>query len=124
MILGGINVFYFLGGLRGSKWHTGLRFRDDFCGAKSTITMKSLILATLFTVGTATNNHTAIDTNVCGVNWYYCPRDPGCKTYTMSVHDMEVHANDYVRHNLTTPLRTTPLFIFNFKYFQKKNLTL
>jgi hypothetical protein len=82
--------------------------------------MKSAFLATLATVVTATNNHTAIDTNVCGVNWYYCPRDPGCKTYTMSVHDMEVHANDYVRHNLTTPLRTTPLFIFNFKYFQKK----
>lgn len=57
--------------------------------------MKSAILATLATVATATNNHTAIDTNVCGVNWYYCPRDPGCKTYTMSVHDMEVHANDY-----------------------------
>ena len=32
---------------------------------------------------------------VCGVNWYYCPRDPGCLTYTMSVHSMEVHANDY-----------------------------
>ena len=60
--------------------------------------MKTAILATLATVATATNNHTAIDTNVCGVNWYYCPRDPGCKTYTMSVHDMEVHANDYVRH--------------------------
>ena len=36
-----------------------------------------------------------IETNVCGVNWYYCPRDPGCKTYTMSVLDMEVRANDY-----------------------------
>merc|ERR1719473_2165917 len=34
-----------------------------------------------------------IDTNVCGVNWYYCPRDPGCKTYTMSVHAITVQAS-------------------------------
>lgn len=26
-------------------------------------------------------------------NRNYCPRDPGCKTYTMSVHDVNVHAN-------------------------------
>jgi hypothetical protein len=36
-----------------------------------------------------------LDTNVCGVNWYYCPRDPGCVTYTMSAHDVVVHANNY-----------------------------
>ena len=51
-------------------------------------------LATLATAA-ATSNSTTIETNVCGVNWYYCPRDPGCKTYTMSVHTMDVHANDY-----------------------------
>jgi hypothetical protein len=36
-----------------------------------------------------------IDTNVCGVNWYYCPRDPGCKSYTMSVHAMNVHTDSH-----------------------------
>merc|ERR1719421_341306 len=36
-----------------------------------------------------------VETNICGVNWYYCPRDPGCKTYTMSVHNMNVHTNSY-----------------------------
>lgn len=37
----------------------------------------------------------ALDTNICGVNWYYCPRDPGCKTYTMSVHNIIAHANNH-----------------------------
>jgi hypothetical protein len=36
-----------------------------------------------------------IETNVCDVNYYYCPRDPGCTTYTMSVHSINVRANDY-----------------------------
>jgi len=53
----------------------------------------SAILFLLVTAFAAQSN--AITTNVCGVNWYYCPRDPGCLTYTMSVHSMEVHANDY-----------------------------
>lgn len=32
-------------------------------------------------------------TNVCNLDWNYCPRDPGCKTYTMSVHSVVFHAN-------------------------------
>merc|ERR1712072_1245418 len=31
-------------------------------------------------------SNSAVDTNICGINWNYCPRDPGCATYTMSVH--------------------------------------
>jgi len=54
--------------------------------------LKTLGYAMLASTAMATNT---IETNVCGVNWYYCPRDPGCKTYTMSVHTMDVHANDY-----------------------------
>jgi hypothetical protein len=34
-----------------------------------------------------------ITTNVCNMNWYYCPRDPGCTTYTMSVHTVNVDAD-------------------------------
>ena len=28
---------------------------------------------------------TNIVTNICNLRWNYCPRDPGCITYTMSV---------------------------------------
>merc|ERR1719506_1260359 len=31
------------------------------------------------------------DTNICGLKFNYCPMDPGCKGYTMSVHDIKVH---------------------------------
>jgi len=31
------------------------------------------------------------DTNICDLEYSYCPRDPGCKTYTMSVHSVTVH---------------------------------
>lgn len=29
-------------------------------------------------------------TNICNLDWNYCPRDPGCITYTMSVHTVTV----------------------------------
>jgi len=60
----------------------------------ATAALATTALAANVVVPTSNRTNT-IDTNVCGVNWYYCPRDPGCKTYTMSVHDMDVHANDY-----------------------------
>jgi hypothetical protein len=34
-----------------------------------------------------------IVTNICSLDWNYCPRDPGCKTYTMSVHNVVVHSD-------------------------------
>jgi len=30
----------------------------------------------------------------CKLNWFYCPRDPGCVTYTMSVSSVEVDVQD------------------------------
>eukprot|EP00658_Telonema_sp_P-2_P031805 TRINITY_DN23722_c0_g1_i7.p1 TRINITY_DN23722_c0_g1~~TRINITY_DN23722_c0_g1_i7.p1 ORF type:complete len:390 (-),score=94.03 TRINITY_DN23722_c0_g1_i7:443-1612(-) len=30
----------------------------------------------------------------CALDWYYCPRDPGCKTYTMSVETTEFDTHD------------------------------
>jgi len=33
---------------------------------------------------------TNITTNVCDLDWYYCPRDPGCITYTMYVGSCHV----------------------------------
>ena len=30
----------------------------------------------------------------CSLHWYYCPRDPGCTTYTMSVETVEVDVAD------------------------------
>ena len=41
-----------------------------------------------------------VETNVCNLVWNYCPRDPGCVTYTMSVHD--VHVRD---ENITAAVR-------------------
>jgi hypothetical protein len=32
----------------------------------------------------------------CDLDWYYCPRDPGCTTYTMSVESVEVDVKDKV----------------------------
>merc|ERR1711865_1113619 len=32
----------------------------------------------------------ATGNDVCGLKFNYCPRDPGCATYTMSVHDIKV----------------------------------
>lgn len=37
----------------------------------------------------------SLPTNICRLEYNYCPRDPGCKTYTMSVHDVKVHAAGY-----------------------------
>lgn len=31
---------------------------------------------------------------LCNLNWYYCPRDPGCVTYTMTVTAVEVDVDD------------------------------
>jgi len=42
----------------------------------------------------------AEDTNICGLQWSYCPRDPGCATYTMSVHGVSVFD-----HNSTKPIK-------------------
>jgi hypothetical protein len=33
---------------------------------------------------------TSTGKDVCGLKYNYCPRDPGCATYTMSVHDVTV----------------------------------
>jgi len=30
----------------------------------------------------------------CALGWYYCPRDPGCTTYTMSASSVEVDIHD------------------------------
>jgi len=30
----------------------------------------------------------------CELDWYYCPRDPGCVTYELSVHSVEVDVAD------------------------------
>lgn len=38
---------------------------------------------------------TNITTNICDLDWYYCPRDPGCITYTMSAHTVRVNAAGY-----------------------------
>jgi hypothetical protein len=36
-----------------------------------------------------------VESNICGLKWNYCPRDPGCATYTMSVDS--VHTRDESR---------------------------
>ena len=46
---------------------------------------------------------TDVETNVCNLVWNYCPRDPGCVTYTMSVH--EVFVRD---ENITAAVRLWP----------------
>merc|ERR1712196_71450 len=30
----------------------------------------------------------------CALKWNWCPRDPGCRTYTMNVHNVEVDVTD------------------------------
>ena len=53
-----------------------------------------LVVAVL-ALGTSTGS-SDIATNVCHMDWYYCPRDPGCSTYTMSVKEVFVYANGHV----------------------------
>jgi len=31
------------------------------------------------------------------MNWFYCPRDPGCTTYVMSTHEVFVHADNFAK---------------------------
>jgi hypothetical protein len=55
----------------------------------------------------------------CDLDWYYCPRDPGCGTYTMSVGTVDVHTHDSagykagdkitVHVNGTTSLTSVPV---------------
>ena len=46
------------------------------------------------------------DTNICGLKFNYCPMDPGCKGYTMSVHDIKVHDDD-----ATSPLNVSDVTV-------------
>ena len=47
----------------------------------------------LFSSSNITTTPPTVTTNVCGMDWYYCPRDPGCVTYDMSVHDVKIHVD-------------------------------
>jgi len=57
--------------------------------------------------------------NDCDLKYFYCPRDPGCVTYTMSAENVEVDvldgntikAGDHIRLvvNGTTQIRTVPV---------------
>lgn len=49
---------------------------------------QSLLLLTFIPLAAAL--FAAPSTNVCGLEYNYCSKDPGCATYTMSVHDLFV----------------------------------
>lgn len=49
-------------------------------------------------------NTSGTATNVCGLHWTYCPRDPGCEGYSMSVHRVDFHVADRAR-----PINATDL---------------
>jgi len=49
---------------------------------------QSLLLLTFIPLAAAL--FAAPSTNVCGLEYNYCSKDPGCATYTMSVHDLLV----------------------------------
>lgn len=53
--------------------------------ALALITLAASANAFVIRQGGLTAPTTNITTNVCDLDWYYCPRDPGCLTYTMYV---------------------------------------
>jgi hypothetical protein len=49
----------------------------------------------VFPLSFPSDNSTSITTNVCDLVWYYCPNDPGCTRYQLSVKSVSVYANGY-----------------------------